>query len=224
MNPNSPVTLRLDAEQREQLSSLAGEGPTSNVLRDGLQALVRTRRAGKAPLYPKLVTEADIAEAVARAASAAVEVLDELFAGQPAETRGIGSNFHGLLEEHLTVMLTGREASLRCYSRELNPLLADEEVFGRMRSLRGSEGYCLQRSPERHGESPLYLDSDRNSFRALEKIEAGSLFTNTDVAVKAGLSWLKNEELSPRDCSLRLCILAWPDEGPLTLAELATLP
>lgn len=220
--PLAPVTLRLDRENRELLEDLSRDSSASAVLRLGLQTLARLQTNTKGALYPVDVDEPHVKDAITRAAKAAVETLDELFEGKKPESAGISSNFHGLLEEHLRAMLLGREAAYRTHRTHLNALFADHKVFGEVRQAQRDEGYCLAKQATTLGQETLYFDSDRNRFVELFRVEVGSLYTSVDAAIKAGLAWLKSEELSPREHPLRLCILGWDgSEKGIFLREIA---
>ncbi len=221
MPTKSPVTVRLDDEHRLTLESLAADSSPSDVLRRGLRMVASAERAANAPLHPRLVSEDAIVEVIERAAQAACEVLDELFEGHPKERGGISSNFVGTLQDHLEAMLTGKEASHRSYSRELNALFGDWRSLGRLRAATANEGFSIMLTSDLAGAPPLFFHSDRQSFVELHAVGADTLYTSEDAARRAVFDWMRKNAISPRAYHLRLCLLAFGDTGPLTVAEVA---
>jgi antitoxin component of RelBE/YafQ-DinJ toxin-antitoxin module len=220
-----PVTLRLDEDHRKTLDDLAAarDITPSEVLRLGLRLMARTQNSSSVPLYPRLVDEQQIDEAIEEATSAACQVLDRLFPAKGKEVRGISSNFQGTLKEHIEAMLTGKEASSRSYARHINTLFGDYRALGRLRrSAEAQEGYGIIQLPTKPFEEPTFFHSDKNRLVELNAVGADTLFTSEDAALKAAYAWMAKEELSPRDLPLRLCLLSWAGgDGPLKVTEIA---
>lgn len=222
--PQAPVSVRVVGKDREALEELAQGGTTSGVLLQGLRLMHNLQGRNEMPLYPRCVEDEDVSEVIDRAAKAACEVLDELFPGEPPETRGISSNFIGGLREHIEAMLTGRQASRRTISLALKPLLGDYWSLGRIRGAEKNEGYCVVQPAMRLGREDLYFHSDRRGFVELKRITADTLYTSQEAAQKDVFEWMRKNDVNPRENPLRLCLLAWDPntEGPLTVATVAT--
>ena len=220
----APVTLRLDDEHRQTLEQLALDSSSSEVLRRGLRMVASEQAMTGAPMYPRLVDDADIESAVEEAARAACEALDKLFpAGTRPESQGISSNFQGTVKEHLLAMLTGKPGAAWNATRQLPSLFGDWRALGRLpRSAGAHEGYGVVQLPSRHGDEALYYDSDHRRFVPLKSLDASTLFTSADGALKAAFAWMAQNTLSPRACSLKLCLLSFEADGPLTMVEVAT--
>lgn len=216
-----PVTLRLDDEHRGQLERLAQASSPSDVLRRGLRLVADTELASDAPMYPRLVDDEDVDEVIEDATRAACDVLQQLFPDKGPELHGISSNFQGTLKEHLQAMLAGRPAATWSHRRHLNALLGDGRSLGSIRSAATQEGYSLTRLPTRHGDEPVYFDSDSARFVPLERVSAGSLFTSPEAAVREAFAWMQAHDVSPRQAPLRLCLLSFAHDGPLRLVDIA---
>jgi hypothetical protein len=220
---NPPVTLRLDSEWRQALDQLASNSSASEVLRRGLRMVASEHAMPGAPMYPRLVDDADVEAAVEEATRAACEVLDSLFpAGTRPESRGISSNFQGTLKEHLLAMLTGKPGASWSHDRQIPALFGDWRALGRLsRSAGAQEGYGVVQLPGRQGDEALYFDSDHNRFVPLAELDPGTLFTSSELAVKAAFAWMETNTLSPRACSLKLCLVRFADDSSLEMTALA---
>lgn len=219
----SPTPVRLSESDENALSKIPGSqkpGNRSDIIRRGIHLLAATE-AAMVPLYAQDVDEPDIRAAIEAAADLATKRLDELFPSTPPERGGISSNFQGLLVEHLTAMLTGREASRQSYARSLTPLFGDWRTFGRPPVAGAQEGFTLLAVPARLDGEQTFYDDDKKSFVPLAELNVGALFTSGEVAVKAGFEWLRSEGLSPREKPLRLCVLNFAKDGPPTVARIA---
>lgn len=214
----SPTPVRLTDDDESALKTIPGN--RSEILKRGIH-LQAVHERPMVPLYPHDVSEADIVDAIEEAANLATKRLDELFRGAPPEKAGISSNFQGLLVEHLSAMLTGREYSKKSYSRQLNSLYGDWRTFGRQVSAGNLEGITLLEVPDQLGNEQLFYDDDKKRFVPLAQLSVGALFTGTEAAVKAGFAWLRANELSPRERPLRLCVLSFAKDGPPTVVRIA---
>ena len=74
----------------------------------------------------------------------------------------------------------------------------------------------------RHGDEPLYFHSDARRFVPLAKVGADTLFTSKEAALNAVFAWMKDEDLSPRELQLKLCVLSFAEDGPLRMTAVAT--
>jgi hypothetical protein len=214
----SPIPVRLTEEDERALALIPGN--RSDILRRGIH-LQAASWAPLVPLYAHDVSEPHIQTAIEEAAAAACERLDELFGGAPKESGGIGSNFQGVLVEHLAAMLTGREAARQNYSRQINPLFGDWATFGRDQSCGAKEGFTIMQVPERLDGERLFYNDDRKAFVPLDQACAGALFSGQEYAVAAAYKWLREEGISPRERQLRVCILSFADDGPLKVARIS---
>lgn len=219
----APVTLRLDDEHRQTLDELAAQSSSSEVLRRGLRMVASENAMPEAPMYPRLVDDADIESAVEEAARAACEALDKLFpAGTRPESQGISSNFQGTVKEHLLAMLTGKPGAAWSAARQMPALFGDWRSLGQLPRVAGPhEGYGIVQMPARQGDEALYFDSDHNCFVPLKSLEASTLFTSSEGALKAAFAWMAKHTLSPRACSLKMCLLNFEADGPMTMTEVA---
>lgn len=218
----SPVTVRLDEEHRAILERLALDSNPSEAIRRAIRLAENTRGSGEAPLYPRLIDEDTVVEAIDAATRAACDVLDELFP-QPhsAELGGISSNFQGTLAEHLAEMLMGRAHKTYTYRRYLNALLGDEHALGKVRTASSREGYSAVQLPERVTQAALYFDGDRGQFVPLKSLGADQLYTDPKAVVGAVFSWMNEMGVSPRESRIRLCLLNFEADGPLQAVEVA---
>lgn len=173
------------------------------------------------PLYPRDVDEPEIQAIIEAAADLATKHLDQLFPNTPPERGGISSNFQGLLMEHLTAMLTGREASRKSYARSLTPLFGDWRTFGRPPVAGTQEGFTFLAIPASPDEAQLFYDDDQKKLVSLAELNVGALFTSGELATKACFEWLRAEGLNPREKTLSLCLLSFANEGPPTVARIA---
>jgi len=219
-NP-SPISLRLDETHQKTLNQLSLGSSPSDVLRKGLRMVASSELSAGAPLYARLVDEPEIEEAVEEAMQAAVDVLDRLFPQKGPEKFGISSNFQGVLKEHITAMLTGKASARSTHSRALNALFGDWKSLGQVRSAGPQEGYSVVQLPVRHGDDPMYYHSDKKRFVPLATVGADTLFTSEDAALKDVFTWMKSEELSPREVQLKLCVLSFAHDGPLQVVAVA---
>ena len=153
---------------------------------------------GAQPLHAKCVDDADVDAVVEQAAKAACEILDELLSQYgPAETKGIGSNFQGLLADHLRAMLTGAEHANKGYRTKLNPLFVRWDSFGRHAIPKGLlQGVTLMRPSAKYGELDTFFNAGR--FRPLAQVIAAELYTSSESAVKDYVRWLSDREESPQ--------------------------
>lgn len=208
----TPIAFRPTEEDASNLAQVPGT--VSEVIRKGI-AMQASLCERLAPLYPRSVDEPEIALAVAEAAKAAVERLDELFAGKPPESQGISSQFQGLLEQHLRAMLLGRPFHHSSHRIPLNPLFGDSDSYGKCDEPDRTQGIALLKVKKTLGEPDMVLDPDRGRFVPEEKLEPGSLFTSVDAAVEYAFSWLKQEEMEPRENRLQLQLYSFAADGPI---------
>lgn len=217
MATEPPVCFRPEGAHRELIAALkATEGlSSSDVVRWGLDLLSAVQARSCAPLYALSVDDPKVENAVEEAVSAACDVLDALFEGQGSpETRGISSNFQGLLGDHIRAMLTGKEHAGKSHSTHLIPLLASWDSFGRhVYSKEGKQGITIMRPAQRIAEADTFL-GDRGMV-PLEKLEPGELFTSSEAAVKGYLEYLRRREESPQDHPARLVVVDFSDEAAL---------
>lgn len=220
-SPSSPIPVRLPDELRKELDVLAESSSASQVLRDGLSRLSRLRTPREQPLYARMIDEADVDDVIERAVSAACDVLDELFPDAPKESRGIGSNFQGVLGDHIRAMLTGLEARHSNHSTYLNALLGRWDSFGRLPNAAHSAriGYTVAKPGERHDQPALFLNA--GSMVPLEKLSPGDLYTSVEACAQAAMRWMHGRDISPRDEGLRMCAIEITSEGPLKLVQVA---
>lgn len=216
-NPKNPTPVRLNEDDERALALIPGN--RSDILRRGIH-LQAAEWTSQVPLYANDVREQSIQEAVEEAAAEACRRLDDLFPGAPKERGGIGSQFQGVLVEHLAAMLTGREYSQQSYARAMPALFGDWRTFGRVTDVGGQEGVTLLKVPERLDGEQLFYDGDKGRFVPLASVSVGALFTSSEAAVTAGYAWLRAEGLSPRECQLRLCVLSYGAEGPPKVARI----
>lgn len=212
--PSSPIPVRLPDELRKELDAMAVNSSASQVLRDGLIRLSRLRAPSEQPMYALMVDDPQVDEVIERAVSAACEVLDELFPGAPKESRGISSNFQGVLLDHIRAMLTGIEARHCNHRTYLNALLGRWDSFGSISPIPdGNIGYTVVKVGDRYGQHDLYYDEGQ--LKELAHLDPSSLFTSQEACAKAVMQWLDRQGLSPRDENLRMCVLEITDRGPL---------
>ena len=227
MTTKSPTSLRLDEEHQSILDSLVTlHDKPSDVIRRGLRMVAGAEISREDPLYPRLVTDPEIEAVIEQATQAAVEVLDTLFPKKGPEKFGISSNFQGGLKEHITAMLTGKDAARRSTTLMLTPLFADYWSLGRLPFMdrKPNQGYGLVQPAKRTKEAATYFDADRGAFVPLEQVPAGALFTSQEYALDAAFAWLRKNDISPREAGLKLCVLSWSDkeDEPLEVVAVAS--
>lgn len=215
-----PVSFRPDAPQRELIAALResdGLSP-SDVVKRGLDLMRAVHAPARPPIYALSVDDAKVDNAVEEAISAACEVLDALFEGQGSpETRGISSNFQGLLGDHIRAMLCGFEHANKTYSTPLPPLLARWDSFGRHVSAKeANQGITLMRPAQRVGEDDTFFGE--RGMVPLSILEPGELFTSSEAAVKGYLEYLRRREESPQDHPARLVVVDFSKDELAVLA------
>ena len=197
---------------------------TSQVIKTGLELVARARQVSdqaRLPLYPRLVDEEEIDDAVERATSAACEVLDELMATMSKrlpELNGISSNFQGLLADHIRAMLTGAENASKGHRTHLTPLFYSGR-FRRIAPLQGPlQGYSMVRTAAKAGDPALYFVDDRG-WVPLEALGAGDLYTSAEAALTAVLKAMRNQGDSPREMPMKLTILDFSTDRLTPLSD-----
>lgn len=103
--------------------------------------------------------------------------LDELFPGVAKESEGIGSNFHGLLVQHVTAMLCGRQSANIGHLVQLNNLVYSDDVLGRK--------YILEECADGHLVRLVGTDKVLEDGRFRLARSANDLYTSWDAAAAA---------------------------------------
>jgi hypothetical protein len=94
-----------------------------------------------AALYAMHVDDKEVEQVIDDAVHALCRELDSLFPGAaPDGGKGVGSNFQGLMVEHVKAMLTGKNQARRSHHTHLPVLLADDNAFGQPFSLPEVQG------------------------------------------------------------------------------------
>lgn len=91
-------------------------------------------------VHPIHIDDAEVEKAIERAVASACFELDMIFPDAPPETKGISSEFQGLLREHVRAMLTGKPAANKSTRTHLPVLLASDNVFGEHFDLPAEQG------------------------------------------------------------------------------------
>lgn len=220
---NSPVSLRVQGEDRRMLDALSVDSSVTDVLLAGLRQQAQAKAPPGTPLYARRVDDEDVQLAVENAARAACEVLDQLFPDCPSESAGICSNFQGMLVEHLQAMLTGKPSASWSHQRNLTALLGDWGSLGRgLRAAGRLEGYTVMALPLHVGDETTFYHSDLRKLVPLARVSAASLFTSEEAAAKEVFAWLRDNGLSPRDQPMKLCLLSWDQDEGLHVAAVAS--
>ena len=209
MATDPPISFRPNPAHRELLADLKREEgmSPSEVVKRGLELMRAVHVPARQPLYARRVDDSDVDAAVEEAVSAACDVLDGLFGqeGSP-ETRGISSNFQGLLADHIRAMLCGFEHANKTHTTPLNPLLARWDSFGRhVHTKTPQQGVTLMRPAQRVSESDLFYSEGQ--FVEVQKINVGGLFTSSEAAVKDYLAYLRRRGESPQEHPTRLVVV-----------------
>lgn len=102
---------------------------------DPMMRLVDTLPADELPLHPIHVTDDSVRAVIEDAVRGACQRLDGLFQQAKPEVDGISSNFQGLLVDHVTAMLCGRQAANLSRQVCLKGLLYSDDLLGREYSL-----------------------------------------------------------------------------------------
>lgn len=219
---NGPVSVRLNEQQLAGIGGMGARG-ASEALQEGLDRLIRLRTPGHLPLYPRMVDDPEVTQAIEDAVSAACDELQRLFPqGRGVEYHGISSNFQGLLIEHIKAMLTGKEAADRSWRTELNALLATDDSFGRIPYEKDGPhvGYTVAKLSEQLGQVDLFLDPDRG-YCELAQLGAGGLYTTKDACVRGVLDRMARKGELPREEGVRLSAIEITDRGPLRVHAIA---
>jgi hypothetical protein len=91
--------------------------------------------------YALHVDDKEVEEVIDEAVRAMCRELDALFPGAaPDGGKGVGSNFQGLMVDHVKALLTGKNHARRSHHTHLPVLLADDNVFGQPFSLPDVQG------------------------------------------------------------------------------------
>lgn len=94
-----------------------------------------------AALYALHVDDKEVEQVIDEAVHSLCRELDALFPGAaPDGGKGVGSNFQGLMVEHVKAMLTGKNGARRSHHTHLPVLLADDHVFGQPFALPDVQG------------------------------------------------------------------------------------
>jgi hypothetical protein len=97
--------------------------------------------AENAALYAMHIDDPEVEQAVDEAVRLLCRELDSLFPGAaPDGGKGVGSNFQGLMVEHVKAMLTGKNQARRSHHTHLPVLLADDNAFGQPFALPNVQG------------------------------------------------------------------------------------
>lgn len=138
------------------------------------QEFIREREL---PLHPLYQDAPLVQETLERAAAAATQILDELFAGANVESAGINSNFQGLLKDHLEAMLVGKRYHRGPFDAGLNRLVYTEAAIG-------GPAYC---SADAAGWVLRLEGTDEvlrgPSFRHISRFPSGEAFISREAAV-----------------------------------------
>lgn len=152
------------------------------------------------PLHPLHVDDEPVQEALEEAARLACERLDRLFPGAKPESRGISSNFQGLLVHHLAAMLSGEPAAAE--RPRLTPLVYTDDLLGREYRLKeGAAGFLV-----RWEGTERVLEEGR--FRLARS--ATDLYTSWPAAAQAVRDYLHREGHLPGPVKI---ISGWWSEG-----------
>lgn len=91
--------------------------------------------------YAMHVDDPEVGQVIEDAVHSLCRELDSLFPGAaPDGGKGVGSNFQGLMVEHVKAMLTGKNQARRSHYTHLPVLLADDNAFGQPFSLPNVQG------------------------------------------------------------------------------------
>ena len=150
-----------------------------------LAAMVDALPAEELPLHSLHLDNEIVQEAIEDAARAACQRLDELFPGSKREVDGISSNFQGLLVQHLSAMLCGRQAANIGHLVALDSLVYSEGLLGREYSLaEGASGYLVRLT----GTDKVL---DEGKFRRARA--ARDMYTTWDAAATAVRAYVEKE-------------------------------
>lgn len=225
-------TFRLRAPAIDALTELVESKQYPNETAAVEVALQNLRRPtmSRASLYPIHVESPEVQSVVQAAVMAACSELDTLFPGAKAEVNGVSSNFAGLLEEHMKALLRGLPGHVHTTLVELNPLLADDTVFGQPFELPQVQGCGYMAVDDVDGKVlSAYSGRFINIIKPVSwnkpqvvrhEEEADVLFHSHEAAVKAALAALKEEDYSPADRKVRIVAAAW-DENLQQFAEVS---
>lgn len=112
---------------------------------DPLSYIVDSAPPEELPVHHLHIDNPAVQEAIDDAVREACHRLDELFPGVSKEAEGIGSNFQGLLVQHVTAMLCGRQSANIGHLVQLPNLVYSDDVLGREYVLEeGADGYLVR--------------------------------------------------------------------------------
>jgi transcriptional regulator with XRE-family HTH domain len=172
---------------------------------DPLSYVVDSAPAEELPLHCLHVDNPAVQEAIDEAVREACHRLDELFPGVPKEGEGIGSNFQGLLVQHVTAMLCGRQGANPGHLVQLNNLLYSDDLLGREYSLaEGADGYLVRLT----GTDKVLEDG---RFRLVRTVN--DLYTSWDSAAAAVRKYVESNGHLPGPVRITSGWLAREDDG-----------
>jgi len=159
-----------------------------------LAAVVDALPADELPLHSLHLDNPVVQEAIEDAARDACQRLDELFPGNKPELDGLSSNFQGLLVQHLSAMLCGRQAANIGHLVTLKSLVYSDSLLGRQYSLaEGADGYLV-----RLNDTDKVLDENR--FRRARACQ--DMYTTWDAAAAAVRKYVETQGHLPGPVSI----------------------
>lgn len=164
------------------------------------------------PQLPVLVeaqpTQALLGSVVARALDELTEYLEALSPGASLPIEAVAP----ALKEALSAALTGRISGVP-------PVMGAVSLFGQLRAPKASERVTVATALPESGRL-MFFDGDAG-FVPLARLSAAKLFPSTDAAVFATFDWLSAHGHSPRDYSLRVCLVNFSRDGAAELGQVA---
>lgn len=161
--------------------------------------------AEELPLHRLHIDNPEVQEAIDDAVRDACHRLDELFPGVAKEVEGIGSNFQGLLVQHVTAMLCGRQSANIGHLVQLPSLVYSDDVLGREYVLEeGADGYLVRLT----GTNKVLEDGH---FRLARSVT--DLYTSWDSAAAAVRKYIERQGHLPGPVRITSGWLARAEDG-----------
>lgn len=172
---------------------------------DPLTHLANSAPAEELPLHPRHIDNPEVQEAIDDAVREACHRLDDLFPGVSKETEGIGSNFQGLLVQHVTAMLCGRQSANIGHLVQLPNLVYSDDALGREYVLEeGADGYLVRLT----GTDKVLEDG---RFRQVRSVN--DLYTSWDSAAAAVRKYVETQGHLPGPVRITSGWLAREEDG-----------
>lgn len=172
---------------------------------DPLSYIADSAPAEELPLHPLHIDNPEVQEAIEDAVRDACHRLDELFPSVSKEVEGIGSNFQGLLVQHVTAMLCGRQGANPGHLVQMHTLLYSDDLLGREYSLaEGADGYLVRLTG-----TDKVLENGR--FRLVRSVN--DLYSSWDSAAAAVRKYIETQGHLPGPVRITSGWLAREEDG-----------